>query len=215
MVPQLRIITVRPEAAPYFRDIFAQVAASLAQEFRETDGGRLVTTYLDNDDALRSDFVKTLQEKAREVANHTFINFRYGLQYFTELGIATRVPYKYNHFNSFVEDYKTPQDIRTVFGMGSHTTISKVAGAQVVHIVNQACPMWVEVVHERNKYNDVLMSVRTHLITDRSYLRRHFGWTDDLPAVRPRRVFVTRFLPRAAAQVVAHCRHKIFGFDWS
>ena len=219
-VPQIRIIKVKPEASPYFAQIFKEVAAAIikqkqAEQRAAVATKRLLTTYLDNDDALRCDFVEHLQSEASSVADKTFINYRWGLQYFTELGIATRVPYKYNHFNSYVEDFSEAGSVRTVFGMGSHTTIRKTQGTHQHHVVMSEHPMWVEVVHEQNKYNDVLMSLRTHLVTDPSYLPSHFGWHAPYIAAHPRRVFLLRFLPRAAREVLRHIRDNLFGFDWS
>lgn len=51
----------------------------------------VITTYLDNDDALRYDYVEGVQRLAGQVRNRTFISFKYGIQYFTELNIAIRV----------------------------------------------------------------------------------------------------------------------------
>lgn len=60
------------------------------QEVKE--GDILITTYLDNDDALRNDYVEEIQRLAATTYNKTFIVFKYGLQYFVQLNIATRIP---------------------------------------------------------------------------------------------------------------------------
>lgn len=76
------------------------------------DDEHLITTYLDNDDCLRKDFVERIQKLSEHSPFNTVFSFKYGLQYFTTYNLAIKIPYPNNHFLSYYEKY-TPK-IRTV-----------------------------------------------------------------------------------------------------
>lgn len=176
-------------------------------------GDVIITTYLDNDDALRYDYVETIRKMAPNVSDKTFISFRYGLQSYTELNIATRVSYRKNHFICLVEKYENPHDIRTVFGYGSHINVGKYKGTNVLLIETPEKEEWLELVHSSNMDNDVRMTFDTHLITDMEKLNREYGIIIKL-AENSRRVYYTRFLGRAFSEVFRHIRLRIFGRKW-
>ena len=46
-------------------------------------GSRILTTYLDNDDALNLRFVEDIQQRAEELDDGTFIRYSDGYQYYT------------------------------------------------------------------------------------------------------------------------------------
>lgn len=200
---------VSAEDGRYFVRIFKE---NIVQEVKV--GDLLITTYLDNDDALRSDYVEEVQKLASTVYNKTFIVFKYGLQYFVQLNIATRVPYKNNHFMSFVERYTSYSVIRTVFGYGSHINVGHYKGTDVLRVDDKKKAMWIEVIHETNMDNDVKMTFDTCLVTDKNKLIREYGILVELSKFS-RRVYFTHFLVRALSEVMRHVRLRIVGRKWN
>lgn len=173
--PQFRAIGVAPEQSANFGQIFKEVVEN---DFDDKAEGIVSTTYLDNDDALSVHYMETIQniisDKYREiVAQPTFINFRFGCQYFTEQKIASKTYYKRNHFITLAEPLGN-NSIKTVYGYGSHYYIGKHNGIR--QIVEKKTDMWLEVIHEKNVINDVRMSIHTRIIGSEMLLRT-FGVT--------------------------------------
>lgn len=75
--PQITPIYVKPEYGNCFQQIFREVVVS---RFKRE---RVITTYLDNDDALNVDFVGDLQGRVKDIEDNTFVCYTDGLQYFT------------------------------------------------------------------------------------------------------------------------------------
>ncbi len=212
LCPQIQLIGMQPTSAVAFigtvQDFVKDFAKEHLKEHPEAD--RIITTYLDNDDALRQDFVEKVQLAAESVKPRTFISFSKGIQYFTELQIATQIPYKNNHFISFVEDIDGIHPIVTVYGFGSHFYIEQIPDCDIEYIDD--APMWVEVVHEENVDNDVKMTFRTKLITDQAYLAPYGN--NIIISRKSMRVYLTRFLWRRFTQTIRRLKNKINGENW-
>lgn len=206
-----------PPFTPYF--IASQEGRLFVRVFRKIVasqievGDTVITTYLDNDDALRYDYMEEIQRLATQVDDKTFISFKYGLQYFTQLNIATLVPFMNNHFISLVEKYEELGRLRTVFGYGSHIAIDSYKGTHTLYVTTPERAEWIEVVHENNMDNDIRMTFDTHLVTDCRKLRQEYGINLSL-SPRSRWVFYTRFLSRTVKEVWRHIRYRIVGRKW-
>lgn len=196
-LPQIMAISVRRGSPGMFRRIFREVAISEA----DCRGGRLLTTSLDNDDALSCNFVEKIQQKAKQLDSGTFISYRYGIQYFTGMKLALSLPCTYNHFASYVEDYEKPEDIRTFFRLNAHSHLKNVPRDEVVIVDNKEEPMWLEIVHTSNRSNDVHMAVRLHLITDSGMLEQTFGVKGVELSTHPWRIFCSQYIPRFFRQL--------------
>ena len=96
--PQLIPIYVKPEGGPYFAQIFRDEVT------KRLEGNRVLTTYLDNDDALSIHFVEDLQKRVELLNNGTFINYVDGYQYYTDYKYVMHIHYPRNHFMSVVEE---------------------------------------------------------------------------------------------------------------
>lgn len=199
---------ISPLKGRFFASIFKNIVASLSEE-----GDTIVTTYLDNDDALHKDYAKEVKRLSAQAEDKTFISFVYGLQYFTRWGIATRVKYSNNHFISLVEKHRGDEGIRTVFGYGSRIYVGKHEGTHTLYVDDPRQPKWAEIIHDTNMGNDIMMTFYTHLVTDRGCMRREYG-TGVTMSAEPRKVFYTRFLPKACSEVVRHVRLRITGRKW-
>ena len=207
--PQIKLIAVNPSYSKRFVDIIQDVVRDFAREYLKTHQGEetIITTYLDNDDALRNDFVERVQETALSVPPKTFISFVKGIQYFTQLNIATRIRYQNNHFISLTESLKDLGNVMTVYGYSSHFYIDKVNGCNRKYIDSNA--MWVEVVHEKNVDNDVKMTFHTKLIKKADELNpfgRHFTINR-----HSRRIYITKFAWRWVKQMIRRGKDKLFG----
>lgn len=204
--PQIHIVLVKPEAGCKFASVFKSVVNKHLKEMEAKEDDLCLTTYLDNDDSLGLSYVETVQRIAAECRLGSFIVFDYGLQLFTENGVATKIRYSNNHFMTAVEE---AGDVRTCYGYGSHFLLEKRKIARVNHIVNRDKCMWVEVIHDCNVDNDVKMTTDTTLISDENILRRCFN-VDRTVSGGHRMWFLLRYL----SQMKRRIRDKFIPRKW-
>lgn len=182
--PQLIPVFVEPENGRAFAEIFRK------EIVKRLKAPRVLTTYLDNDDALDVRFVEDIQQRAASVSDGTFINYDDGYQYYADDKFMMRVHYPTNHFISVVEK-GDPATLKGIFGFGSHATIKRIKGAKIECIKSQR--MWCEVVHEKNVMNDAkFMTVR--MVRDEGLLLSEFAIDDKIEYGIV--VYILRFLPR-------------------
>ena len=109
----------------------------------------LVTTRVDSDDAVATDFLARIQAEAAALApqgEDCFVNFPHGLQ-LDRLGRLRRCRLRANHYLSLVE-HRTAEPPRTVF-VTRHPDARLAAPVREV----QTPPMWLEVLHGSNLMN--------------------------------------------------------------
>jgi hypothetical protein len=163
--PQLIAVYVEPKDGRFFAEIFR------AEMIKRLCAKRVVSTYLDNDDALNVRFVEDLQHRVRTLNDDTFIFYDEGYQYYTEDKYMMRIVYTKNHFVSVVEE-GCPTTLKGIFGYGSHYYINKIKGAKIEHV--KGLRMWCEVVHEKNVMNDAKF-LRSKMVRNRDLLQREFA----------------------------------------
>jgi len=202
----VNVIGVRPQAGWAFQRIFSEVV----EANRDKGEKRVVTTYLDNDDALKLDYVEKIQAEAAETADKTFIAYAYGLQYYTELNIAVRVRWPNNHFLSYVEDVKKGSLPLTVHGYGGHMHIYKLRenGVSVKTIDDTKDCGWLEIVHEKNVDNDVKMRLDVHRVANSNALL-DYGISKNIDGSLS--AYLTKFGIRAIRHFFIRLRRKILG----
>ncbi|WP_052080827.1 glycosyltransferase [Porphyromonas sp. COT-239 OH1446] len=200
--PFFRPLSVRGEYAAHFVQIYQQAIQKDLQRLKAAGipVDRVITTCLDNDDALSSDFVSRVEHLYRPLPDASFITFLRGLQYFTELNIATRIKYPQNHFLSFVETPTEDLWVRTVHAYGDHSHLYQYQGVHIHEVDTPEEPAWVEVVHTTNIANDVLMHRGTELEADRAVLQKHFCIDQQL-SDRGYTIYCTSFRMRQAREV--------------
>lgn len=210
--PQMHFVGVKPQHHRYFARVFQRVVNRiLVQEHSEGAELTVLTTYLDNDDAVRMDFVEDIQREAEGTGSDTFLYYDYGLQYFTEIGISTRIYYPNNHFTTLVErvfvrssEEKQGATVKTCYGYGSHFLVERDGVAKVKHITCKGKPMWVEVIHGGNVDNDVKMTFDTKL-----WLKDNDCFGCELrQSSHPRLCFIRRWVPQMIGQVVRRAKAK-------
>ena len=158
----------------------------------------VLTTYLDNDDCLRDDFILKIQEAPRRAKFNTMFLCRYGVQYYEDMNIAVEVSYRNNHYTTYYE--RLNPHLLTVWGFSHFHVFKRYDYLNTVIIQNKANPIWIEVIHNNNIDNDVKMTFNQKLITDHTYLRRFGIDTDLLPASEAKKVFRSKFALRFLRQ---------------
>lgn len=182
--PQLSAVFVEPENGWCFAEIFrTEIVNRLCSK-------RVVSTYLDNDDALSVRFVEDLQQRVCSLSDGTFVFYDEGYQYYTEEYYMMQIDFPRNHFVSVVEE-GNPTTLKGIFGYGSHYYINKVKGAKIEHI--KCLPMWCEVVHEKNVMNDAKY-LRSRMVCDEDLLRREFAIDETVTSGIG--LYIFDFLPR-------------------
>ena len=200
--PQLVPVYVEPQNGRYFADIFRkEVLNRLSHQ-------RVITTYLDNDDALSIHFVEDLQKRAGLLSDGIFINYIDGYQYYTDHNYLIHIHYSRNHFMSVVEE-GNPATLKTIYGYGSHYYIEKIPGARIEHIKNQ--PMWCEVIHEKNIGNDAYF-LKAKMVKDKETLSYDFAIKEKVESGIC--LYLFRFLPKYFKTLIRRVGYRLYGRHW-
>lgn len=216
--PQFVPVYVEPERGRYFAEIFRKeiikrIQVQDSSRIRELENPisqlRVLTTYLDNDDALNVGFVEDLQRRALAVNDGTFINYNDGYQYYSEDGYLMRIHYPTNHFVSVVEKGE-PVTIKGIFGYGGHAYIHTIKDVNIEHVRN--VPMWCEVVHEKNMINDAFFLLRAKMVCDGDVLKNGFGVDEAIKSGVG--IYVCKFLPRYVKTFIRRAKFRVFGRRW-
>ena len=113
----------------------------------------LITTRLDNDDALHENALQVVREQVASAAGNLCVNLRYGLELEISEDAAEVISHKYNPFSSLIE-FADRGEFRTIFAT-AHGKISQIAPVRQVADI----PYWMRVLHDRNvsyrKYTDI------------------------------------------------------------
>ena len=196
--PQLVPVFVSPENGRRFADIFREDVV------KRLNGERVITTYLDNDDALNIRFIEDLQQRVQSLPDGTFVYYTEGYQYFTDHQYLMRIRYPRNHFASVVEN-GSPATVKTIYGYGSHYYIDKIKDAKIEYVKNQ--PMWCEVIHEKNMGNDAYF-LGALMVRDKNLLETAFGLQEKVHYGFE--LYLFRFLPRYLKTLIRRCGYFIF-----
>lgn len=201
--PQLIPVFVGAEDGCYFTRIFRDEVA------KRLKAQRVITTYLDNDDALNIGFVEDLQRRTKSLSDGTFVVYDDGYQFYTDYNYVMQIHYPRNHFVSVVE-HGDPVTIKTIYGYGSHYYITKIEGVRIENVKN--APMWCEVIHEKNMGNDAYFLIGTKMIGDDKVMRKQFSVdeTVDFGFV----LYLFRFLPRYIKTFIRRTKYYLFGRKW-
>lgn len=183
--PQLTPVFVEPENGKRFAEIFRR---EIVKRIRAK---RVLSTYLDNDDALNIGFIEDLLCRSLSVCYGTFFYYDEGYQFYTEDKYMMQIHYPRNHFVSVVEKGDAAT-VKSVFGYGRHYYIDSINGAKIEHIKTK--PMWCEVVHEKNVLNDANFILHTKMVVDENRLRQEFAIDETVRYGGG--IYLRRFLPR-------------------
>lgn len=219
--PQLAPVFVEPENGRFFAEIFRSEVCRLLRQaqqpvqnpaLRQAQGPaqqpRVLTTYLDNDDALAVGFVEDVQRRAAELPDGTFISYADGYQYYTDHSYVMRIHYPRNHFVSVVES-GNPLTLKTIYGYGSHYYIDNIPGTKIERVASS--PLWCEVIHDRNMGNDAYF-LHAKMMGDPELMRRDFAV--DATVKSSSGLYLFHFLPRYVKTFFRRIGYKLFGRKW-
>lgn len=201
--PQFVPVFVEPDNGRYFANIFQE---EVRRRLPDSEIGRVVTTYLDNDDALNVKMVEDLQNRVEALHNGTFIFYTDGYQYFTDERYLMQIYYKKNHFVSVIEGGEKEQ-VKTIYGYGSHYYIDKIKDVRIEYVSNE--PMWCHVVHEKNMGNDAYF-LAARMIRDKDLFKKDFGLQEEINYGIG--LYLKSFLPRYARTFARRLKIKVRGY---
>lgn len=201
--PQLIPVFVEPAEGRYFASIFKR------EVVKRLTAPRVVTSYLDNDDALDIRFVEDLQTRAMKASDGVFINYTDGYQFYTDYKYVLQVQYPRNHFMSVVEK-GDPSSLKTIYGYGSHYYINKIEGVKIENV--DRLPMWCEVIHEKNMGNDAYFLLGARMIGDSELLRERLAINETVESGAE--LYLFRFLPRYIKTFFRRVKYFFFGRHW-
>lgn len=200
--PQLCVVYVKPEHNRRYAAVFRQVVQ------KKASADRVITTYFDNDDCLEKTFVADVQARLFDLPDKTFLYYTDGYQFFAEFGLMLKIRYQRNHFPSVIE---SRDNIRTVYGYAGHYHVDKVPDVKIELV--EGAPLWCEVVHEKNDYNDAYFLLGTSQIRDKELMRELFSADVDLNT-HYTKTYVLNFVPRYIITFIRRAKDRIFGKDW-
>lgn len=131
-------------------DEFQNKLSTLIKERMDSDSIKVLTTRLDNDDALHEMFICDLQRSIELVPSDTILQFPYGIC--LKQGRIRKIALQYyplNQFLTLLEHYNPTQDPLTI--LGREHTVWKKEGYNIYNVTKE--PRWLQVVHERNLVN--------------------------------------------------------------
>ena len=201
--PQLVPVYVEPQNGRYFAQIFRR------EVVKRLSFKRIITSYLDNDDALSVRFIEDLQQRVATLLDGTFINYTDGYQFYTDFKYVMQIQYPRNHFMSVVEE-GNPATLKTIYGYGSHYYIDKIKDIHIEKIKEH--PMWCEVIHEKNMGNDAYFLLCAKMIKDENLLFRKFGLKEKVKSGSC--LYLFRFLPRYFKTLLRRVGYRLYGRHW-
>ena len=109
------------------------------------DAKRIITTRLDNDDAIAIDFVEKIQARARSCNPGTVLNFSHGIALRNGLAYSA-----YDASNPFTSLISCAEDIRVIWE-ATHRSLADTFDLKQV----RDDPVWLQVVHGENVANRI------------------------------------------------------------
>jgi hypothetical protein len=124
----------------------ARFAAEAVSALRRTEHDIVLTTRLDNDDAIARDFVRRVQDAGRRYASGTVLNFPNGAA--LKDGRLYTATDRSNPFTTLIEAGSAP--LSTIWSAQHHELATKWNLTQV-----DSPPLWLQVVHGENVTNRI------------------------------------------------------------
>ena len=119
----------------------------------------ILTTRLDNDDAIHISMTDCLQNYFREHPEEAILSYVNGFQYFPQYNVLKNFTLAKGHFTTFVE--KNGHDVKTVLAFPHNDTPANLKFVAL----KEKKSLWIEVVHRTNVVNTAIFQLR-HLLAD-------------------------------------------------
>lgn len=134
-----------PRAELRFVSDFDAMKLDLKQLISSENTPYVITSRVDNDDALGNTYIDTIQSNFIP-EDRTVINLCGGVLYDLHRRILTMLPdMRFNHFGSLIEKKNNSGEFLTVMGYPHH---NPPAGINVIDIKSKFA--WLKIIHERN-----------------------------------------------------------------
>lgn len=126
----------------------------------------IITSRLDNDDALATSYIESVQEYfTQNEAKKYALVFNDGYQYEEKSGVMARYHFPKNHFSSLLSEYcPTPDNILNY----SHMDIDKTI---LLESISTAYSNWLEIVHDTNVTNRMHFSMKDIVVDNTEFTR--------------------------------------------
>lgn len=144
------LIDIHEHIRVVYIDGFKELIPSLKQEIMSKliqDDEFIITTRLDNDDAIHRDFIKTIQDLSIK-EHETVIDLQKGYQMNIENNRYEVREYVFP-FNQFVSLVENRDSFNTVLSK-KHLKWAETPSIRI----DKKKPFWIEIIHESNKSND-------------------------------------------------------------
>lgn len=139
------------------------------------DSTLLTTIRLDNDDAISYNFVHQLYLiRKKQYKDSVIYSFTFGLQYFVDYKIATKIKYVDNHFLALTTKNYNLESTDKIILSFRHDKIEMFPYTFIC--MDDYLPMWVEVIHSSNVANDIKKNLCNGILLDSTVLERHFNF---------------------------------------
>ena len=211
--PNIRLVYLTEEEAVSLLDNNPKTGYSLLEAIinQETKGneGLIVTTNLDNDDALHCNYIQNVHDYIHE-NNHKLISqkvsllsYVWGYQFFPSYGVLLKMRYPHNHFLTLIS--KREKNFKTISHY-PHTRARKIVSN--TDVITK--PMWMEVVHERNVNNDLRFTSRIwYLPVLLGFSFNEFGRKDTISFCHNLYAFLFRFPSLFCRTAIVRLKKKI------
>ncbi len=141
----LESITLIPHAELRFVKDFDVLKTDLKQLIAKGTSDYVITSRVDNDDALGRTYIETIQSSFN-MEDLTVINLCGGVLYDLPDQILTVLPdMRFNHFGSLIEKRKNTGELLTVMGFSHH---DPPAGIKMKDVMTSNA--WLKIIHDRN-----------------------------------------------------------------
>lgn len=164
-MPNFVAVFLSKDETTNYADCVKHIIADLKDE-----SNYLITTRVDNDDALHRDFIRSTKTLLKnQVLRNCIYSFANGIQYIETDNIAGKLRYIRNHFPIMItKNFHAGQLINHIAEI-NHSYIDN-SGYEFCAIKGKA--MWVEVVHHRNVANGIRLFLP---VWNKDYLNKEFG----------------------------------------
>ncbi|MFC4652862.1 glycosyltransferase [Lactococcus nasutitermitis] len=162
---------------PNFRPIFLkstdELEIILEDIFKQERTGTLVTSRLDNDDALSLNYIQLIQNNIENNGKTELLVFPNGIQFDLKKRVMTRYYFPNNHFSTLICDQNNK--LETILGYNHMEIVNHFE----VRFLSEEIPMWLELVHGGNILNRMFLKFSI-LVFDFSILKK-FGILNVIP----------------------------------
>jgi hypothetical protein len=129
----------------------------LIEELKNSNCQFILTTRLDNDDAINLSFVDSIQKYFLAYQEEAVINYINGLQYIPRCNVLRNLTYPQSHFNTLIE--KNTQDVQTALGFSHYEVPDNFKSVYL----KAKTPMWLETIHSTNVVNTIYFQINNLL----------------------------------------------------